>query len=334
MNSYTDSNGNNYRYRGTLVRADGTTDVIYDAYPRFDTIRINLDLNPITVCDGSGQSAATLSWFGPPGVEIRETWGQGPLVTIGSLAGSKVVDVFNGKYFCLVDSVNGNILGGVMAVVNQPPANQSLSGCALTASTYSIETCDGVGSSVIGWNAANATTAEVRMDSSTGPIFATGVIGTKATGMLTGGGRRYFLLNTSNGSPGRIIGTALVAIRQPASGCPITATPNPIIACGGGGSREDPVGTTTIKWEVNNVTSTQVRINSPTGQLFASGGKSGSQETGNWVTNGLKFYVLDTSNGPPDGNRDAIVKGVTTVTVTNQGCASGFTTPPSVKLKR
>jgi uncharacterized protein (TIGR03437 family) len=73
-----------------------------------------------------------------------------------------------------------------------------------------------------------------------------------------------------------------------------TASPNPIVAPG-----VDVVqGQTTLNWNVTSGTSeVEIHIGSPNGSLFVQGGSSGSATTGNWVTNGMVFYLQDVSNG-------------------------------------
>jgi len=43
----------------------------------------------------------------------------------------------------------------------------------------------------------------------------------------------------------------------------------------------------------------QVRVGSPDGTLFAEGGSTGYATTGNWVTNGMLFYLQDVTGGKP-----------------------------------
>jgi hypothetical protein len=43
----------------------------------------------------------------------------------------------------------------------------------------------------------------------------------------------------------------------------------------------------------------QVRIGSPSGSLFASGGSSGSATTGKWAPNGMVFYLQNVTGGLP-----------------------------------
>jgi formylmethanofuran dehydrogenase subunit E len=75
----------------------------------------------------------------------------------------------------------------------------------------------------------------------------------------------------------------------PTGDMPLVANPNPITSCGSG------VGMTTLEWAADG--SVEVRIGGAGGQLFAQGGATGSQETGNWVRDGMDFFLLDKASG-------------------------------------
>ncbi len=63
-----------------------------------------------------------------------------------------------------------------------------------------------------------------------------------------------------------------------------TATPNPL-----------PAGTNvvTVNWNAPASTAVEVHLITPTGQLFSSGGTTGSATTGTWAYPGLTFYLID-----------------------------------------
>ncbi len=121
------------------------------------------------------------------------------------------------------------------------------------------------------YNGANSAVAALTpfLTSSTGPGFAlaTALSGAASVGL------------TSSGNPPSY---------QPAS---LTASPNPIAA----GPGQD--GATTITWNAPSVSAVQIRVNSPGGALFAEGANSGSMKTGNWVSNGMTFYLQNASSG-------------------------------------
>jgi hypothetical protein len=72
----------------------------------------------------------------------------------------------------------------------------------------------------------------------------------------------------------------------------LTASPNPIVVPVGTLS-----GTTTIQWNAPAAQTVEIHIGGPAGILFAGGGGSGSAQTGSWVTDGMQFYLQDTSGG-------------------------------------
>jgi hypothetical protein len=56
-------------------------------------------------------------------------------------------------------------------------------------------------------------------------------------------------------------------------------------------------GVAVLEWNAPYSTAVQIRIGSPTGNLFAGGGSYGSATTGKWVIEGTPFYLVDVSAG-------------------------------------
>lgn len=57
-------------------------------------------------------------------------------------------------------------------------------------------------------------------------------------------------------------------------------------------------GVTTISWNAPGYTETEIHVGSPTGTLFVeTPGPSGQAVTGDWVSNGLTFYLVSNGNG-------------------------------------
>jgi len=100
--------------------------------------------------------------------------------------------------------------------------------------------------------------------------------------------------------PGQNSFTGNVCLTAMNAPCPapfessLTASPNPIPVTGAA-----ILGMTTISWMAPGVESIEVRIGSPNGVLFDSGGNRGSAQTGLWVLDGMTFYLQDVSNGKP-----------------------------------
>ena len=73
-------------------------------------------------------------------------------------------------------------------------------------------------------------------------------------------------------------------------GRPLVANPNPVPSCDGSGR-----GMTEVFW--GDAGSVEVRLNSADGRLFAKSNGEGSAETGNWITDGKSFFLVDAGNG-------------------------------------
>jgi hypothetical protein len=73
-----------------------------------------------------------------------------------------------------------------------------------------------------------------------------------------------------------------------------TATPNPITVTDGGLQ-----GVTTLGWHTTKTDGAEIHVGSPNGKLFCAFGKTGSCETGKWVTNGMTFYLQNSKAANP-----------------------------------
>ena len=97
----------------------------------------------------------------------------------------------------------------------------------------------------------------------------------------------------------------------PATQGTLTASPNPIQVCDGSG-----LGVTHLSWTASPGIAVQVRVGRPDGALFASTGNVGEKDTGKWVGEGAKFYLVRSAGpgAPPS------VLSSTEVHVTKEGC--------------
>jgi hypothetical protein len=68
----------------------------------------------------------------------------------------------------------------------------------------------------------------------------------------------------------------------------ISADPSPIDLASGA-----TVGVATVTWRAPGSTLVEVHIGSASGTLFAEGGITGSALTGDWVTHGMVFVLVD-----------------------------------------
>ncbi len=58
-----------------------------------------------------------------------------------------------------------------------------------------------------------------------------------------------------------------------------------------------PFGLATLTWFAPNADTIEIRLGSPSGQLFYHGANRGTVQTGSWVTDGMTFYLQDVSGG-------------------------------------
>jgi len=59
------------------------------------------------------------------------------------------------------------------------------------------------------------------------------------------------------------------------------------------------LGVTELFWNVGDGVKIEIHVNSPSGQLFAVGEKAGHAPTAKWVSNGMRFFLQDVTNGKP-----------------------------------
>jgi len=76
----------------------------------------------------------------------------------------------------------------------------------------------------------------------------------------------------------------------PTADMPMVANPNPIPTCDG-----HPRGMTNIVW--GDAGPVRINVGSADGTLFGTANGAGSAETGNWVSNGMDFFLSDAETG-------------------------------------
>jgi hypothetical protein len=175
-----------------------------------------------------------------------------------------------------------------LAVVLVHVTTQSL----ISASPNPIPVPPGVqlGMTDIQWNAPSAQLVEIHVGAPDGPLFAKGgSSGSAETGEWVGSGTWFYLQDVTGGSPGNTLDQVLVTLQQQAA--VFTANPNPI--------PQPLIGATTVSWNAPTATAVEIHIGSPSGTLFAAGGSVGSAVTGDWVTEGLIFFLQDVTDGKP-----------------------------------
>ena len=158
---------------------------------------------------------------------------------------------------------------------------------------------NGLGQTTLAWTSSGTTAVEIHVDSPDGPKFAGGDPGTfsMATGHWVNDGMTFYLQDVSNGRPlasaNTLATVTMRAVVTTPSGS-ISANPNPFTPDVRG------LGQTTLTWTSAITNKVEVHVNAPDGnRLATSGPGSFSVTTGQWVRNGMTFYLQDVSNGQP-----------------------------------
>jgi Glycoside hydrolase family 44 len=250
-----------------------------------NNISISATPNPIPVAPGATTGQTTINWNYPPSnaLEVHIGSPTGTLFVQGGSSGSQQTGnwVTNGMQFFLVDSASKALIDSTTVTLssNQP--------ATISASPNPISVAPGVtlGQTAISWNAPNSTSVGVHIGSATGTLFAGGgPTGSAPTGDWVSNGMQFVLVDATTQAT---LATTTVNLTTGGSAT-ITANPNPIQVASG-----VTLGQTTISWNAPGSTTVEVHIGSATGALFSSGGSSGAAQTGDWVSNGMVFVLVD-----------------------------------------
>ena len=130
-----------------------------------------------------------------------------------------------------------------------------------------------------------------------------GPTGSASTGDWAVDGMSFYLQDASDGDSlgsAKTLAIAQVRAMSTTSGIRsgfIGASPNPIRVLAG-----QTTASTTLNWRATGVSRVQVRVGSPTGTpMTGFESPTGSATTGDWVTNGLTFYLQDATDGFSSG---------------------------------
>ena len=261
--------------------------------PSYGSITANP--NPIQVTDGSGKGAATLLWSSrqTSKVEVHRDSPAGGLVArsgAGSFSQLTNKVIQDGTKFYLQDVSNNQpltsdyTLDSVTLHVTVAPTG------SITANPNPLLSVPG--ETTVAWTSYGTSSVEVHVNAPNGNPFSGSGPGSFSarTGVWAAPGMTFYLQNISNGLPLTAANTlATVTL----IGGTISISPNPI---------RDPsgVGAATITWNSKGTKFVEIHVNAPDGPGF-SGSPAGtfSAATGRWVTNGMKFYLQDVSDGKP-----------------------------------
>jgi uncharacterized protein (TIGR03437 family) len=275
---------------GTLVVHTGTPSQL---------ATLSASPDPILVSPGSIYGITTLKWnVASPFVSVVELHldsPTGPLFAMGRPSGSATTGpwVTDGTSFYLVDASNGQTLASTIVHLQ---VSETVN--VFTATPNPIPSSGFLGATTLTWSAPNSTIVQIHLGSPDGPLFAEGPsVGSAATSQWVTDGMVFYLQDVSYNQPltlNSTLSTITVHLANSMNTASLTASPGPIVVPAG-----DLFGATTLSWNAPNSMLVEVHVGSPTGPLFAYGTSTGSAATGQWVTDGGKFYLQDVSNGQP-----------------------------------
>ena len=190
----------------------------------------------------------------------------------------------------------------------------AVAGFFISADPAAIQVCEvgGLGKTTLTWDVRDTTTAvEIRSGAVDGPVITTGeAMGMHETGDTVEDGTTFFLINATTGE---LLDT--VTVNHTEVGCPapfLLISPTTIRVCDGSG-----LGRTTLFWDTTDISEKpEIRVGAADGPLFADLGPTASAATGEWVTDGLQFFLVDESGTVLDED---------TARLTDAGCPLSIT---------
>jgi glucose/arabinose dehydrogenase len=267
---------------------------------------ITANPNPMQVSDGSGAGATTLFWSSGQTNEVEVHLGapRGDLVARsgpGSFSQLTNKSIHEGTKFYLQDVSNHQPLTSTFTLDAVTLHVTTAPTASITADPNPfVADSEGVVQTTLAWTSYGTTAVEIHVNTPNGPKFAGGDPGTfsMSTGHWVRDGMTFYLQNTSNGLPLTAANTLARVTMAALSPSPptgsISARPNPFMPDSQGR------GQTTLTWTSAGITRVEVHASAPNGNRVAgSGPGTFSATTGQWVRNGMTFYLQNVSDGLP-----------------------------------
>ena len=278
--------------------AIGPNGQVYEAEAQTSRVRVltpvptpgvSFSANPAAIPTTAGSIAGqtTLTW-NAPGYSSLQIFANGALFDDVGTSGSVTTGnwVSNGMNFSLVDPATGSPLSTVTV---HTTAASSGGQVTFTASPSPITLAAGtsVGKTTLSWNAPGYSALQIWVD---GVLFdaALPASGSVDTGNWVSDGTSFSLVGPASN---HTIATLIVHTTTAPNGrVTFTANPNPIPL-----AAATNVGKTTLSWNAPGNGGLQIWVD---GVLFdAALPASGSVETGNWVSDGTSFALVNPSSG-------------------------------------
>lgn len=186
-------------------------------------------------------------------------------------------------------------------------------------------------SPILSWDTRDPAvlSAEIRRGAPAGPVVARGTTGAIP---LDGQTETYYFVDTTTGLPGRerVLGVEAFTRYRALGGIPVdfgyglALLPNPVLSC-----REAPLTGTQTRMKGYFGTSDMigVRVGAPNGPLTTMGQGSVNELTGDWVRNGMSFFLTNEADGRVYGSVRAYL-------LPNRSCTLDLAPQPMIRAAR
>jgi hypothetical protein len=198
--------------------------------------------------------------------------------------------IADGKVF--VGTTNSVAIFGLL---NSGPGDVFVPRATFTATPAPVPPGSTFGISTLTWNAPTTSKVEIHVGAPDGTLFATGPSsGQATTEAWVIDGMVFYLQDATATNPVAAANTLAIVTAKTVTASPsFTISADPIYAPYG------TLGAATLTWNSPLTTAVQIHVGSPDGPLLTNGKTQGSATTGNWITDGMTFYLQDISDGHP-----------------------------------
>jgi glucose/arabinose dehydrogenase len=158
----------------------------------------------------------------------------------------------------------------------------------------------GRGATILSWTSYGTSSVEIHVGAPNGNGFISSGPGSFSapTGHWAAPGMTFYLQNTSNGLP---LTAANTIAKVTLIGGTISAQPNPFTP------NPQGLGRTTLTWTSTGTNRVEIHVNAPNGNLLTgSGPGTFTATTGQWVQNGMTFYLQNVSDGLPSTSANTL----------------------------
>ena len=248
---------------------------------------VSFSANPTAIPTNVGSTVGqtTLNW-NAPAYNSLQIYANGSLFSDVGSSGSAATGnwVSDGMNFSLVDPATSSPVSTV--TVHTAAASNGQITFTANPSPITLAAGTSVGKTTLSWNAPGYSALQIRVD---GVLFDAGLpaSGSVDTGTWVSDGTSFSLVDSASN---HTIATLTVHTTATTGQATFAANPNPITLTSG-----TSVGKTTLTWNAPGNSGLQIWVD---GVLFDAGlPASGSVDTGNWVSDGTSFALVNPGSG-------------------------------------